>query len=110
MLSSPLTVEDHFAVAARVVTVSVNTEDDFSVPAAPEEEPTTFVTWSNIEADRPVRPQEVVFGGLAAPEGRWENANSSAGAWRYEAAALAAHRVLSTPRVSHGYPDMPSRW
>jgi hypothetical protein len=109
MLSSPLTVEDHFAVATGVVTVCINTEDDFSVPAAAEEEPTTFVTWSNIEADRPVRPQEVVFSGFTPPEGRWENANSSAGAWRYEAAAPATHRVLSTPRVSHGYPDMPSR-
>jgi hypothetical protein len=44
-------MEDHFAVPARVVTISINTEDDLAVPAAANDEPSTFVTWSDIEAD-----------------------------------------------------------
>jgi hypothetical protein len=46
-----LTVKDHFAIPAGVITVSVNTEYDDAVPAAALVKPSAFMARSDVEAD-----------------------------------------------------------
>ncbi len=54
LLSFTLTVKDHFAIPAGVITVSVNTEYDDAVPAAALVKPSAFMAGSNIEAEAAV--------------------------------------------------------
>src|SRR5260370_33560136 len=67
LLSFTLTVKDHFAIPAGVITVSVNTEYDDAVPAAALVKPSAFMAESDIEADRPECPQKIIFRRLPGP-------------------------------------------